>query len=144
MICQTCGHEVRRESPQSAAEMLAQLPEGTRFLVTFEHPAPTPAAIAELQADGFVRAVIGNQLVNLVDHSETAIGGLYVIIDRLTAGAALQRVREALEGAFAERQRPRDRVRRSCRNNRNCPAPPAARRTNSTAAPGTAWRSAIR
>ena len=31
VICQTCGHEVRRESPQSAAESLAGLPQGTRF-----------------------------------------------------------------------------------------------------------------
>src|SRR5262249_22572529 len=38
VICQTCGHEVRRESPQSAAETLAGLPEGTRFLVGFEWP----------------------------------------------------------------------------------------------------------
>ncbi len=101
VICQTCGHEVRRESPQTAAEMLAQLPEGTRFLVAFEQSAPTPAAIAELIADGFVRAVSGDRLVNLPDQSETA-ADLCVIVDRLTAGAALQRVREALEGAFAE------------------------------------------
>ena len=40
VICQTCGHEVRRDSPQTAAEMLAQLPAGTRFLVTFERTAP--------------------------------------------------------------------------------------------------------
>jgi excinuclease ABC subunit A len=35
-ICRVCGREVRRDSPQSAAdEALEQLPEGTRFFVMF-------------------------------------------------------------------------------------------------------------
>ena len=41
VICQTCGHEVRRESPQSAAEYLAKLPDGTRFLVGFDGQSAT-------------------------------------------------------------------------------------------------------
>src|SRR5262245_53417183 len=36
IICQTCGQEVRRESPQSAAEAISKLPSGTRFMVSFQ------------------------------------------------------------------------------------------------------------
>ena len=39
VVCQTCGHEVRRESPQSAAEALVQLPAECVFMVTFRTPA---------------------------------------------------------------------------------------------------------
>ena len=43
VVCQTCGHEVRRESPQTAAEALVAASGGTRFMVTFRRQ-PTPSA----------------------------------------------------------------------------------------------------
>ena len=62
VVCQTCGHLVRRESPQSAAEALAHLPAEARFMVTFGRPpngsndaAPSVNLSSELQAAGFVR-----------------------------------------------------------------------------------------
>ncbi len=38
VFCRSCGREVRRETSQSAAERLAELPAGTRFLVAFALP----------------------------------------------------------------------------------------------------------
>jgi excinuclease ABC subunit A len=101
-FCQTCGHEVRRESPQSAAEALAQLPAGTRFLVTFEQKSPD---LSELKSLGFVRVIAGNRQFNLAEASPasevlSAPEPLYVVADRLTAGAGVQRVRESLEATF--------------------------------------------
>ena len=41
VICQTCGSPVRRETPETAAAVLAPLPAGTRYMVGF---APAPLA----------------------------------------------------------------------------------------------------
>ncbi len=41
VFCLSCGREVRRDSPQSIAEWLEQLPAGTRYLVSY--PAEIPA-----------------------------------------------------------------------------------------------------
>ena len=50
---------------------LAQLPAGRRLMVMFARPLPAvsevAAWIAELLEDGFVRAVIGSQVVSLQD-----------------------------------------------------------------------------
>ena len=101
VICQTCGHEVRRETPQSAAEALAQLPAGTRFLLTFEQNA---RGLPTLKSLGFVRVIAGDQQFNLTESPDPelppASETVYVIADRLTAGAPVQRVSESLEAAF--------------------------------------------
>jgi excinuclease ABC subunit A len=68
-FCRQCGREVRCDSPQSAAETLAALPPGTRYLIAFTCPIPNDAMIeqvtAALREDGFVRAIIDGRLVNL-------------------------------------------------------------------------------
>ena len=93
IVCQTCGHAVRRESPQSAAETLAQLPEGARYIVAFERPlsADPAKAIEELKSQGFVRAIVSDRFVNLEDQlplePSSQGASFYVILDRLTAGA---------------------------------------------------------
>ncbi len=150
VICQTCGHEVRRESPQSAAEALTKLPEETRFLVGFErggpstmqspHPSPLPEerenslgataglsssaaddsslqpepphpnplpeereqTATKLKAQGYVRVVAGERMVNLDEEPLPTSQSLYIILDRLTVGAAVQRIRESVETAFAK------------------------------------------
>ena len=109
VMCQTCGHEVCRESPQSAAEALVQLPAETRFLVAFgRQPNGNSDATsatnltAELQAAGFVRVVIGDQIVNLADRSLAGVDQFFVVVDRLTSGTPANRIRESLEGAFAQ------------------------------------------
>jgi excinuclease ABC subunit A len=113
VTCQTCGHEVRRESPQSAAEALAQLPEGTRYLVTFEQLGATAGRVPsgcssvlsdfslQLKAEGLVRLLVDNRIINLADEPLPPVDQLHVILDRLTAGASTQRIRESLESAFS-------------------------------------------
>ncbi len=112
VFCRQCGQEVRRHSPQSAAEQLAALPEGTRYLVTFA-ASPNGGGQRPLwpafQEEGFLRVIVGNRLVNLSEEPwsevhETASGGqVFAVVDRLTAGAASAgRLRESLETAFAK------------------------------------------
>jgi excinuclease ABC subunit A len=75
-FCRKCGREVRCESPQSAAEALAALPPGTRYMIAFAHPRPEDSTIEQLAAglreEGFVRTVIDGRLVNL-DEARTSI-----------------------------------------------------------------------
>ena len=50
IICRKCGRDVRRDSPQSAAAVLAVLPEGRRFMLAFavageaKYNRPSPPA----------------------------------------------------------------------------------------------------
>jgi excinuclease ABC subunit A len=78
VFCQKCGREVKHDSPQSAAEWLRQLPQGTRFMVAFpmtvaddRDPAEVAAGLAE---DGFVRAIVDGRLVDL--GAETSVGSI--------------------------------------------------------------------
>ncbi len=110
IYCRGCGREVRRDTPQSAAEQLAALPSGTRYLLTFlRHPVAGESAadIADrLRADGFVRAIIDERLVRL-DRADFGAGPIHspfpVVVDRLTAAeVAPSRLRDSLETAFAK------------------------------------------
>jgi excinuclease ABC subunit A len=120
VICQGCGREVRRETPQSAAELLAALPEGTRYMIAFGWPPAAgddPAqAAAAMKEDGFVRVVAGGRTLDLTTdplpatpptsapvNGAASNGAWYVVVDRLTAGtSASDRVRDSLETAFAK------------------------------------------
>jgi excinuclease ABC subunit A len=119
VVCQGCGREVRRDTPQSACELLAALPAGTRFLVAFAWPQsagddPVQAAAA-MKEDGFVRVIAAGRTVDLTAESLPANGAApaangaagngnwYVVVDRLTAGTTqVDRVRDSLETAFAK------------------------------------------
>ncbi len=48
-ICRRCGSEVKRDTPQSVADAVMQLPEGTRFYVLF--PASAGAITGEAEAE---------------------------------------------------------------------------------------------
>ena len=69
VFCLKCGREVRRDSPQNAAESLAQLPSGTRYMIAFRCEVPDGGTLEQLAAalreDGFVRAIVDGRLVNL-------------------------------------------------------------------------------
>jgi excinuclease ABC subunit A len=111
VFCEKCGREVKRDSPQSAAEMLQRLPEGTRYMLAFptvvaadRDPAETASALVE---DGFVRVIVDGRVVDLTQQQDRpalpAGGSISVIVDRLSAGTATdQRVRDSLETAFAK------------------------------------------
>jgi excinuclease ABC subunit A len=118
--CLRCGREVRRDSPQSVAERLAELPAGTRFQVAFAAAESDPAEIAlaslvaELVEAGFVRAIWRGKSLQLTeiaaaDPSDLSANNgsagdptLFVVVDRLAAGPASQRLRDSLETAFAK------------------------------------------
>jgi len=111
VYCRQCGAEVCRHSPQSAAEMLATLPEGTRFQVAFAAEANGSAQKlwTAFQEEGFVRAILGSRSVNLAEepwseiHEAAATAGVLAVVDRLTAGAAQAgRLQDSLETAFAK------------------------------------------
>jgi excinuclease ABC subunit A len=110
VYCENDGVEVRRDTPQSVAEQLAGLPQDCRFLLT----AP-PAAFAnteplllvdELKERGFVRAIIDSRTLNLADQpleallKNIAARDVSIVVDRLTGGAAAQRLRDSLETSF--------------------------------------------
>ncbi len=91
---------MRRESPQSAADALSQLPAGTKFLVAFEQTSPDLAALKSL---GFVRviATIGRSILLRSDaNAVPTLDSIYIVADRLAAGSNPQRIRESLEAAF--------------------------------------------
>ncbi len=111
VFCTGCGQEVRRHTSQSVAERLAGLPVGTRYLVTFavepaeaERDALWPA----FQAEGFVRAIVGDRLVDLAAEpwsqgQPPADAKIFAVVDRLAAGTTSpQRLRDSLETAFAK------------------------------------------
>jgi len=69
VFCLQCGREVQCDSPQSAAGVLAGLPQGTRYMIAFSCPLSDENSAeqwaAELREDGFVRAIVEERLVNL-------------------------------------------------------------------------------
>ena len=80
VVCSGCGREVRCDSPQSAAEMLAALPPGRRYLIAFACPLAEGDSIeqvtAGLREDGFVRAIVDGRLVDLgVSGQRTVVSG---------------------------------------------------------------------
>ena len=111
VICPKCGQEVRRDSTQGAAETLASLPDGTRYMVAFSpmfaDGQDPPSLAASLAEEGFVRLVVDGRMVNLAEvtggaPAESGLGAeWYVLVDRLTAGSATEaRIRDSLETAF--------------------------------------------
>ena len=69
VFCLRCGQEVRCDSPQNAAERLAGLPSGTRYMIAFRCELPDGSTMEQLAAglreDGFARAIVDGRLVNL-------------------------------------------------------------------------------
>jgi len=116
VFCRRCGREVRRDSPQSTAELLGSLAPGTRYLIAFPLAVPEGEQLdriaAALVEDGFLRVVAGGRMVNLAEQTladkqpvPPGANGLYVVVDRLTAGgAADDRLRDSLETAFLKGQ----------------------------------------
>jgi excinuclease ABC subunit A len=112
VICRQCGREVRRETPQSVAAVLAQLPSGTRYMLAFAPDANgglSAETVAALREQGFVRAIVDEKIVNLdeiVGWDERASESVgppreFIIVDRLAAGSTTeQRIRDSLETAF--------------------------------------------
>ncbi|MEZ6150283.1 MAG: excinuclease ABC subunit UvrA [Pirellulaceae bacterium] len=110
--CYQCGKRVVRTTPQSAAQLVAQLPAGARlmigFEVTWDDVSDRAMVLAELQSEGFVRLLSGGQLFNLGQDQRQDLaealpktGTAWVIVDRLKGGDAAERSTESLEVAFS-------------------------------------------
>jgi excinuclease ABC subunit A len=105
VFCISCGREVRRESPQSVAELLARLVPGTRMLIAFERCASEQLTVTQLaemlREEGFGRVISAGHTIDLPPSSELQGDSLYVVVDRLTATDANdRRLIDSLETAM--------------------------------------------
>ncbi|MEM1305466.1 MAG: excinuclease ABC subunit A, partial [Planctomycetota bacterium] len=113
VVCPDCGVEVRRDSPDSVAARVAELPEGRRLMVAFAHAPPAEGErwadwSAPLIEAGFVRAVIDRQTVTLADgapsrapSTDPSSDDAYIIVDRLRTGDINEaRLGESIETAL--------------------------------------------
>ena len=130
-ICHVCGREVKKDSPESAAdEILAELANGTRFYVLFpiqedtasrkERKTPanrarkaakpadlsTQAFLISLLQQGFSRLYRNGEMIELQkpeDYAHDDFEDTFVLIDRLAAAADIrQRLVDSLEICFRE------------------------------------------
>jgi excinuclease ABC subunit A len=108
VICYGCGKPVRHDSPESAAEVLSKLADGTRLMLGFEVKVPAPKAVeawlADLIEQGYVRAVVGGASETLEPNLAAKLktcDRVTIVVDRLSVGAtSIERLRESLEAAF--------------------------------------------
>ncbi|HEX3102382.1 MAG TPA: hypothetical protein VHQ01_11345, partial [Pyrinomonadaceae bacterium] len=130
-ICHVCGREVKKDSPESAAdEILAELAEGTRFYVLFPiqdevsreivkaakkpktsrttktSDLSTQAFLISLLQQGFSRLYRAGEMIELQkpeDYPFANFDNTYVLIDRLKADKEVrQRLVDSLEICFRE------------------------------------------
>ena len=130
-ICHVCGREVKKDSPESAAdEILAELAEGTRFYVLFpiqeevsrqivktakktktsrttkSADLSTTAFLISLLQQGFSRLYRDGEMLELQkpeDYKFDNFDNTYVLIDRLKADKDMrQRLVDSLEICFRE------------------------------------------
>jgi excinuclease ABC subunit A len=122
MHCVNCGRAVRRDSPESIAGTLTQMPASKRAMIaaplavnagTEHDQVDWPARIAELRESGFVRLIVGDQIITLDDPagastlaraaSSVPIGDTLIVIDRITTAAEVEpRWNDSLETALAQ------------------------------------------
>jgi excinuclease ABC subunit A len=111
--CPVCQHEVRRDSPESAAARIVALPAEARVMLTFlrEGTKETAEALAaELMEDGYVRVLVDGKTISFAGQPQLLVAALQasvsddvqvqVIADRLTSTTNVERVRDSLETAL--------------------------------------------
>ncbi|MCS6873720.1 MAG: excinuclease ABC subunit UvrA [Pyrinomonadaceae bacterium] len=111
-FCRVCGREIKKDSPQSAAEEIIQtLKEETRFYVLF--PVKTDgkkpkkqALLLSLMQQGFSRLFREGQIIELrqlEDYPYEDFSNTFILIDRLKASPSIkQRLIDSLEICFRE------------------------------------------
>ena len=109
VVCVNCGTPVEPADPQGVTRRLDDLPEATRYLVTFpvEIRAETdlPGLFEAFRSDGFTRIRVDGQVVRLDQAGEVrpASGQIEVVVDRLTRGSESPGRRlDSIETAFAK------------------------------------------
>ncbi len=112
IICPICAAPVAVDSAQSVAARLDELSAGTRYLIAFaadNEAAPLSEVLAIGRRNGFLRAIVGDRLVNndtetdgeFLDADLAKAPAVWFVVDRLSAGSIeLSRVCESLETAF--------------------------------------------
>ena len=108
--CHQCGAAVQQHTPTSIAKKIDQVPDGTRLLITFTKTVEAAEAyegvLADLREDGFVRAIVGDTIVDVsstaaVVNSESFPIMVHPVVDRLVAGEAKEeRLIDSLETAI--------------------------------------------
>src|SRR4051794_24045608 len=94
VFCYRCGQPVRRDTPESASESLANLAPGMRLMVGFETSVPTDEPperwLASMIELGFVRAVINKKVEAIEPKLAEKLGSgatpITIVIDRLISG----------------------------------------------------------
>ena len=116
-ICLRCGEEVRRDTPRTVQNRIAEMKEGTRLYVLFPMPDHEDHSLADeissLRARGFFRLVRQGE-TEIIDVTEDEAAEALakgkksdysVLVDRLVwknDDAAFSRVAEAAEAGFRE------------------------------------------
>ena len=109
LVCPTCSQPVERSTPESVAQRLAALSEGTRLMIAFPAVPAEGESLADLtarlQSQGFVRFVETRSVSEGVSEDARPeyprSRALLVIVDRLTAGGqSAKRLSDSLETAF--------------------------------------------
>ncbi len=109
LYCYSCSNPVYRDSAESAAECLTQLPSGTRYMIAFRpsigEGESAQSVVSSMQSDGYVRAIDRGTIVSLDELAKSEslddnISELQIVVDRLTGDSPEPRVRDSFETAF--------------------------------------------
>jgi excinuclease ABC subunit A len=108
--CPKCGKQITRDNQQTATDWFANLPAEKRAIIAWPilGDADLVPAIADAIRDGFVRAIVGEQMIDLAEFRSAIKNGLrhdeanqvLVVADRLKTGTEESRVNESFESAF--------------------------------------------
>ncbi|MBX3422692.1 MAG: excinuclease ABC subunit UvrA [Pirellulaceae bacterium] len=112
LFCYGCGRSVQSASPQSVAAIVQQLPSSIKLMlacsVSWQDADQRSQVLADLQQQGFVRLIAGQQIWHLSDDRRADLakalpksGGAWVVVDRLRGGMLSDRSVPSLETAFA-------------------------------------------
>ncbi len=107
-LCADCGTAVERDTPQSTADRLLGLREGTPLLIAFRVArggTPLSDLFDSFRKRGYGRLLVGEEAVRLegVDPATLQDDDLVVVVDRtVVRHDARQRIVDSLEAAFME------------------------------------------
>src|SRR5246127_4274208 len=98
--CPQCGRPITRQTPQQIVDRVLELPDGTRFQVLAPvvrgRKGEYSALLDELAGQGFVRARVDGELIELADRKDLKLARyeqhtIEVVIDRLVKRAGIER-----------------------------------------------------
>ena len=103
---------MQKESAETAANRLNNLPAGERYMVAFPQVITEDKSLEteaqRLREDGFIRWIVDGQVLTTdqqveISKAKAADDSVFVVVDRLTAGKTAEaRVRESLETAMSK------------------------------------------